>query len=49
MMPLTAMTAFFATEVVLAALGVLRCPGCVTVTTRAKVGLSLAGDHVNTW
>jgi len=48
-MPLTAMITFLATELVLAALGVLRCPGCVTVTTRAKVGLSFAGDQVNAW
>jgi len=48
-MPLTAMIAFLKTEFVFAALGALRWPGCVTVTTAPKVGLYQVCDQTNTW
>src|SRR3712207_4697914 len=48
MMPLTAITTFLKTELVFAALGALRRPDCVTVTTEPKVGLSAVCDQVNT-
>ena len=38
MIPLTAITAFFATELVFATFGVLRWPEFVTVTTASKLG-----------
>jgi hypothetical protein len=47
MMPLIAMTAFLKTELVFAALGVLRRVESVTVTTAPNVGRSRAGHHVN--
>jgi hypothetical protein len=49
MMPLTAITAFLKTELVFAALGVLRWPDCVTVTTGPTLGRCRRDGQVNAW
>ena len=48
MMPLIAMTAFLKTDVVFAALGVLRWLASVTVTTGSKLGAPGVCGQVNT-
>jgi len=47
-MPLTAITIFFATELVFATFGVRRWPEEVTVTTGLTLGPLRALGHVNT-
>jgi hypothetical protein len=49
MMPLTAITIFFATELVFAAFGVRRWPEEVTVTTDATLDPPGVCGHVTTW